>query len=61
MHLVQTELEAWVPQLVIAATQLVPTGLKPLGQESTQESTELTVCLSLGEVQVAQTVAEVWT
>ena len=57
----QTELEVWVPQLVIAATQLVPAGLKPLGQVSTQESTELTVCFNLGGVQVAQTVAEVWT
>ena len=61
MHLVQTELEAWVPQLVIAATQLVPAGLKPLGQVTTQESTELTVCFSLGDEQVVQTVAEVWT
>ena len=35
--------------------------MKRLGQASTQESTELTVCFSLGVVQVVQTVAEVWT
>lgn len=61
MHLVQTELEAWVPQLVIAAAQLVLIGVKPFGQVSTQVSTELTVCFSLGKEQVVQTVAEVWT
>ena len=35
--------------------------MKRLGQASTQESTESTVCFSLGVVQVVQTVAEVWT
>ena len=39
----------------------MPIGVKRLGQASTQESTELTVCFSLGVEQVVQTVAEVWT